>query len=283
MPQALISSDRSISKAVSTANGARTRLLDGRGLYLVLNLRPETHGWRFDYSRPGGSGLRNTLSLGHYPETSLALARRKAEEARRKIAEGLDPGEVRKAQRLRAKAEAKRNNSDAQNDDKALAEGTFEYAARAFHAFKFPGSWSESYATKWLRMLEKHTFPFIGRRALRDITPRELLEVIQRIEKAGHLESSTCVREYAGQTFQYGTAHGWCEFNPAASLRHLVKKKHSTPYGAQIDKRGLAQLLVAINSYSGNVFTRVALQLQVMLFQRPGNLCACRLVSRCTR
>jgi Arm DNA-binding domain len=72
---------------------ARQRLSDGAGLYLRLFVNGGSHGWRFDYSV---SGRRNTLSLGTYPDTSLSLARRKADEARKLVSAGTDPSDVRK-------------------------------------------------------------------------------------------------------------------------------------------------------------------------------------------
>jgi Arm DNA-binding domain len=77
MPRNLISSDATI-KAIKPGD-ARTRLSDGDGLVLLLFVKGGAHGWRFDY-RFGGK--RNMLSLGTYPDTTLAIARRKADATR---------------------------------------------------------------------------------------------------------------------------------------------------------------------------------------------------------
>jgi hypothetical protein len=61
-------------------NDPRKRLTDGDGLYLLLSVKGGSHGWRFDYSH---SGKRKTLSLGTYPDTTLSMARKKADDARR--------------------------------------------------------------------------------------------------------------------------------------------------------------------------------------------------------
>ena len=90
----------------------RKRLTDGKGLYLLLFVKGGAHGWRLDYAI---HGRRKTLSLGTYPETSLKLAREKAEEARRLVAAGTDPSDHRKA----AKAEAQQERQE----QKLVAEG----------------------------------------------------------------------------------------------------------------------------------------------------------------
>ena len=94
MARNLIPSDATI-KAVR-AGDSRKRLTDGDGLYLLLFVKGGAHGWRFDYSF---HARRKTLSFGTYPDTSLALARRKADAARQLVAEGIDPSQKRKAER----------------------------------------------------------------------------------------------------------------------------------------------------------------------------------------
>jgi hypothetical protein len=91
MAHHLIASNSTI-KAVRPGD-PRNRLNDGAGLYLRLFIKGGSHGWRFDYSL---NGRRNTLSLGTYPATGLALARKKADEARQMVSAGPDPSALRK-------------------------------------------------------------------------------------------------------------------------------------------------------------------------------------------
>jgi hypothetical protein len=95
MARYLIPSDATI-KAVRSGD-PRKRLTDGDGLYLLLFVKGGAHGWRLDYTF---EGRRKTLSLGTYPSTTLAIARRKADAAREKVADGQDPSQERKAQRV---------------------------------------------------------------------------------------------------------------------------------------------------------------------------------------
>jgi hypothetical protein len=108
MPRELISGDTAI-RSIKPGD-PRKRISDGAGLYLLLFVKGGSHGWRLDYSV---HGVRKTLSLGTYPDTGLALARRKADEARRLVSEGLDPSDSRKA----AKAEAERRREAKKRED----------------------------------------------------------------------------------------------------------------------------------------------------------------------
>jgi len=105
VPRNLITTVEAIRKAAKAAStGGSKRLLDGDGLYLLLFADGgSAHGWRFDYSF---EGKRKTISFGTYPDTGLALARKKAEAARAMLAGGINPSEVRKAQRAGYRAEA---------------------------------------------------------------------------------------------------------------------------------------------------------------------------------
>ena len=72
------------------------RLFDGGGLYLEVT-PSGSKLWRWKY-RVGGKEKR--LALGAYPETSLAEAREKHFEARKKLSSGIDPGLQRKVEKF---------------------------------------------------------------------------------------------------------------------------------------------------------------------------------------
>ena len=72
------------------------RLNDGEGLYVIVKING-AKWWRFDYTH---ARKRKTLSLGVYPETGLSDARRKAEDARNNIANGNNPSDIRKSNKL---------------------------------------------------------------------------------------------------------------------------------------------------------------------------------------
>ncbi len=103
----------------------RKRLSDGDELVLLLFVNGNgEHGWRFDYRF---SGKRNMLSLGTYPDTTLAIARRKADTVRHLLAEGLDPSQKRKAER---ETLAKVREADAREAQGLPPLDSFEAVAR---------------------------------------------------------------------------------------------------------------------------------------------------------
>ncbi len=112
-----------------------------------------------------------TLSLGVYPTTGLADARRKAEDARVSVANGLDPSDKRK--------ESKAARQLAAENEMRLEAGlpvvdSFEYVAREWHA-KFKSKWTDDHARRLLTRLEHDVFPFIGKRPINQIDALELL------------------------------------------------------------------------------------------------------------
>ena len=95
------------------------------GLYLKLFVKDGSHGWRVDYSF---KAKRNILSLGTYPDVGLAAARRKADEVRAMVSDGVDPSAVRKAD----KSEVIKQRIDEARADGGLAPiGSFEVLVQA--------------------------------------------------------------------------------------------------------------------------------------------------------
>lgn len=139
------------------------KLRDGGGLYLLL--RPDgAKWWRWDYRRPV-TGKRNTLSLGTYPEVSLASVRERHAAARKLLAEGVDPGEQRKAQKV----------ASLEN-----ATHTFEALARE-HLVMRAKKLSTGSVKREQRLIEKDLAPYIGQRPVACITARDLLEVLRKV------------------------------------------------------------------------------------------------------
>ena len=189
-----------------------------------------------------------------YPDVSLKFAREKRDTARRQLANGIDPGHARKADKL-AQAGAE----------------SFEAIAREWHA-KFSPGWVTSHADLILRRFEKDLFPWLGKRSMLEIKAPELLVVLRRIENRGALESAHRAMQNCGQVFRYAVATGRAERDPTGDLRGALpspKKKH---YVAIIEPKRIAELLRAIDSYQGYFVTKCALRLAPLVFVRPGEL-----------
>ena len=243
----------------------RRRISDGNGVYLLLFVKGGAHGWRLDYTF---GGKRKTLSLGTYPDTSLAGARAKAQEARASVASGIDPSDTRKELRK----EAREAKIAAIDEELGLPKaGTFEDVARKWFEVR-EDEWSKSYSSKVMRRLEVDIFPLLGKRDIHQIKPPDVLDAIRRIEARGVVETAHRALESCFMIFRFAIAEGRMLLNPALGLKDALKKPRVKHFPAIIDPDRLGQLLRAIDGYQGTPVVRAALQLQPMLLLRPGEL-----------
>jgi hypothetical protein len=178
--------------------GKPYKLSDGEGLYLLVNPDGAKYWWldyRFD-------GRRKTLAFGKYPDISLGEARKRRQEGRAMINHGVDPGEDRKAKKA-ARKEAVAN--------------TFEKVAREWHANRLE-TWHQSTAKDIINRLEKDIFPEIGHLPVSDITHRQLVDTLRKIEGRGSHEIARCLKANCARIFSYAIQHGLTDRNIANDL-----------------------------------------------------------------
>jgi len=228
------------------------KLFDGGGLFLLV---VPTGGklWRFKYRF---AGKEKKLTFGTYPEISLADARQRREDARKLLAKGVDPGEIKKAQKAA---------------QVAVAENSFEVVAREWHS-KFSGAWSASHAETTIGRLKLDVFPVLGAQPITEIKAPELLAVLRRIESRGALETAHRVRTICGQVFRYAVATGRAERDLAADLKGALPPYKKGHLAAIIDPKDVATLLRAIDGYKGSFVVKSAMQIAPLVFVRPGEL-----------
>jgi integrase len=226
-------------------------LFDGKGLFLLMT---PSGGklWRFKYRFEGKEKL---LSLGTYPEISLAEARVRRDEARKQIALGIDPGAVRKAMKQAETVETE----------------TFEAIAREWHT-KFTPTWTPGHASTVMARLERDLFPWLGKRPIAEIKAPELLTALRRVENRGALETAHRIRSIAGQVFRYAVATGRTERDCSGDLRGALPQPGEKHHAAITDPKEVAPLLRAIDDYRGHFVVKCALRLAPLLFVRPGEL-----------
>uniref|UniRef100_A0A831UGU7 DUF4102 domain-containing protein n=1 Tax=Geobacter metallireducens TaxID=28232 RepID=A0A831UGU7_GEOME len=243
------------------AQEKETKLFDGGGLFLLIppakkspegKMLPASKLWRFKYRYAGKEKL---LAFGSYPEISLADARQRREDARRLLANGVDPGEARKAQKA-AKQEA--------------GESSFEVVAREWHA-KFAPTWAESHAYWTLRRLEQYVFPAIGAKPIADLRAPDVLQVLRTIEAVA-LETAHRVKFMCGQIFRYAVGTGRAERDPTADLKGILPPRSKKHHAAITDPKEVAGLLRAIDDFNGTFTVKCALRLAPLVFLRPGEL-----------
>lgn len=232
--------------------GKDFKLPDGYGLYLLVT---PTNGklWRLDYRY---ADKRKTMAFGAYPAITLADARERRENAKKLLANGVDPGEVKKA--LKAATVAKTENS-------------FEVVAREWHK-KFSSSWTTGHAVTIMSRMERDLFPWLGAKTIGDIKAPELLAALRRVESRGALETAHRIRTIAGQVFRYAVATGRAERDPAADLRGALPPAAENHHAAITDPKEVAPLLRAISGYHGGFVVKCALRLAPLVFVRPGEL-----------
>jgi integrase len=230
---------------------AEYKLFDGGGLFLLVT---PSGGklWRLKYRFHNTEKL---LSIGAYPAISLSEARTKRDEARKQLANDLDPGAVRKAMKQAATTEAE----------------TFEAVAREWH-LKFTPTWKIVHAETTMARMERDLFPWIGKRPVNEIKAPELLAVLRRVESRGALETAHRVRSIAGQVLRYGVSTGRCERDCSGDLKGALPQPTEKHHAAITEPKEVAPLLRAIDGYEGGFVVKCALQLAPLFFVRPGEL-----------
>ena len=224
------------------------KVFDERGLFMLVT---PTGGrlWRFRY-RLGG--VEKLLTLGAYPDVPLKRAREKREDARKLVADGIDPSAKRQAER-------------------ATQVETFEAIAKEWLELQSKSLAAETMDILGTR-LKSFLYPYVGSRPIASITAQELLAALRRIEARGKHETAHRVRSLAGRVFRYAVATGRAQHDVAADLKDALAPAKSRNFASVTEPARVGELLRAIDGYSGQPITALALKLAPLVFVRPGEL-----------
>lgn len=259
--------DKAIRAAIKRVSegGQPEKLTDGAGLR--LDIQPTGSGWwRLRYRVDGREGM---LSLGVYPGVGLAQARQRRDEARAKLAEGIDPSAARKAEKVaRAAVEETARLTEAG----LPLPGTFEALAREWLEHVHEAKVSPGHAERTRIRFEQDAFPWIGARPVAELEAPEVLVVLRRVVARGAIETAHRLKDACGQVLRYGIATGACRSNVAADLRDALPPVPTRHHAAVVEPKRAAELLRAMSDYAGHPVTRAALALSALLFLRPGEL-----------
>jgi integrase len=227
---------------------------DEKGLFILVT-PSGGKWWRFKYRFGGKEKL---LAIGTYPDTSLAKAREKRDEARRLLADGIDPGEHRKATKTMKEG---------------LAANTFEVIGREWYA-KTAATLADTTKNKMLKYLEGDVFPVIGHRPITELAAPDLLAVIRRIEGRGAVDVAKRMHNVCGRIFRYAVGHGRATRDPSRDIemKDILPPSNVQHHASITDPKAAAELLRAIDGFTGTFTTRCALRLAPLLFVRPGEL-----------
>lgn len=228
------------------------KMADEKGLFLLVHPKGSKY-WRFKYSILGKEKL---LAFGVYPEVSLAEARIQRDEARKHLANGVDPSLLKKTAKQAAIT---------------ASENSFQAIAQEWYV-KHSVRWVPSHHLKIIRRLERDVFPWIGSRPIAQITALEFLTVLRRVESRGALDTAHRIYQTCSQIFRYAVATGRAERNPTSDLRGALPPVQGNSFAAIIEPQKLGQLLRTMDGYEGSFVTKCALRLAPLLFVRPGEL-----------
>lgn len=228
------------------------KLFDERGLFLIVT-PSGGKWWRLKYRFDNKEKL---LSLGVYPDVSLKAARKRRDELRTLLANGIDPGVHRKVM-------------EAAHTDRAA--NSFEIIAREWFAKHSP-NWAPSHSDKIIKRLERDIFPWLGGRPIAEINAQEILVSLRRVEARGALETAHRAQQNCGQVFRYAVATGRALRDPCGDLRGALPPVKGEHFAAITEPAAVGELLRAIDGFRGTFIVQCALRLAPLFFVRPGEL-----------
>jgi len=228
------------------------RLYDTAGLYVEVS-PAGSKLWRVKYRF---DGKEKRLSLGSYPELGLKEAREERDKARKLRANGVDPGEHKKAVKA-ARIE--------------LVANTFEAVAREWFAKQKP-TWEDTHSDKVIGRLERDIFPWLGKRPVAEITVPEVLGCLRRIEDRGAIDTAHRALQNCSQVFRYAVQTGRAQSDPTRDLRGALPPAKSGHFAAITEPERVGPLLRAMDAVKGTFVVKSALRLAPYLFCRPGEL-----------
>lgn len=224
------------------------KLTDGNGMHLLVHPNGSRY-WRLQY-RYGGK--QKMLALGVYPDVSLADARARRDEARKLLANGIDPGD-------------KKKNDKVEQEEAR----TFEQLAIEWHATN--KKWSEEHSRRVLKSLEDNLFPAIGKRNIAELKTRDLLVPIKAVEMSGRLEVASRLQQRTTAIMRYAVQSGLLDYNPAQEMVGAVASSNRQHRPA-LELKRTPELLQRIDSYTGRPLTRLAVELTLLVFIRSSEL-----------
>ncbi|HCF8147853.1 TPA: tyrosine-type recombinase/integrase [Klebsiella pneumoniae] len=225
------------------------KLTDGQGMHLLINPNGSKY-WRLQY-RFGGK--QKVLALGVYPMVSLGEARRKRDEAKKLVSDGIDPSEKKKADKI--------------EQSEAL---TFEAVARDWHT-ACKRKWSDSHSERVLKSLEDNLFSSIGQRKIAELKTKDLLVPVKTVAASGRLEVAARLQQRTTAIMRYAVQNGLIDYNPAQEMSGAIAAAKRTHRPALPFDR-FSELLERIESFKGRKLTKLAVKLTLLIFIRSSEL-----------
>lgn len=228
------------------------KLTDGFGMFLRVTPKGSKY-WQMAYRFEGKQKL---FSIGVYPAVSLSDARQRRDEARRLLAQGIDPNAKKQAEVKELKAKRDKTRS-------------FAMVAKAWFATKT--KWSKDYGDSVWKRLETYVFPAIGDRDVAELDTGDLLVPVKKVEALGYLEVAMRIQQYITAILRHAVQQKLIRHNPAYDMEGAVQKPQ-TEHRPALELEEIPQLLKKISEYKGRRLTILAIQLNLMIFIRSSEL-----------
>ena len=228
------------------------RLADGGGLNLLV--QPwGSKAWQMRYRY---QGKENVLSFGKYPIIGLADARKKRDEAKRLIADGVDPAAQRKLDKIAAETAARQ---------------TFGLIADEYIENMTGNDAAKGTIIKTTWLLKDLAAP-LAKRPIKDIHPAEILDLLKRVEKSGRRETARRLRGTISSVFKLAIVTLRASDNPTIPLHGALLAPKTTGRAAITDERKFGTLLCDIDDYDGWPTITAALKFLILTCVRPGEV-----------
>lgn len=227
----------------------KTKYSDEKGMYLEVTPSGGMH-WRMKFRF---NGKENIFSIGTYPDTTLAQARRIRDEARLNLKDGINPNEAKKQKKLQV---------DESTLFRALA---MEWMQDRKAVIK------EATYLRDLSVFEKDLFPLLGDMPIDQIKGKDVLACAEKIEERGALEMAKRSIPLAGRIFRFAIRKGIIENDPTPHLGEALKPR-KVKNMARLDISEFPAFVERMDRYHGNLIIRSALQLMTLTFVRTAEL-----------
>ncbi|CAJ4470797.1 cp4-like integrase [Burkholderia pseudomallei] len=229
---------------------ATLKLSDKDGLYLRVTRK--TKAWRFDFRF---DNRRYTISYGLYPTVSLSRARELHLEAKRQLAEGINPA-IRKRLDKLARSAAFGNSFEATATH--WYDGKQEQRSHA---------WREAHSLYLRRDLN----PYIGDIALSQIDARTLLNVLERVRADRGVKTAERVRQTAVQVFDHGMRKQRIQVNPARILQGWTDIPAHVSH-EPLNEREIPEFVERLDADTGSAATKLAILMMLLTFVRKNEI-----------
>lgn len=233
------------------------KLLDGGG----LQLRVMPNGsklWLLDYKRPF-TKVRTTLSIGQYPDISLAEARAEREKTKKLLTKHVDP---------------KDHRDYANHKENAASANTLENIAAQWLEVK-RSKISEGHASDTWRSLELHIFPNLGKVPAHKLTAVKTIAVIKPVAAKGSLETVKRLCQRLNEIMVYATNTGIIDTNPLSGIAQAFQSPQKT-HLPTIKPDELPTLMSKLAVASIKLTTRSVIEWQLHTMVRPNEAAGTR-------